>query len=237
MTDRTPASRQQASWTSNATAWTTAVRGGQIASRRDGTDAAIVEACQVETGTAVLDVGCGEGWLARALSSRGARVTGIDACEPLIGAARAAGGAQYAVIDFDILSANRDVVPGPFDVVVCNFALLDEQLVPLLRALSARLTDSGRVLIQTVHPFTSVGVEGYQDGWREERFSAFGDGFSAPMPWYFRTLETWHRTLREGHLALYRLREPRSAEGIVLSMVFECHAGPNGTGSGSDRVS
>ena len=38
------------------------------------------------------------------------------------------------------------------------------------------------------------------------------------------------------NLALYRLREPRSAEGIVLSMVFECHAGPNGMDSGSARV-
>jgi 2-polyprenyl-3-methyl-5-hydroxy-6-metoxy-1,4-benzoquinol methylase len=30
----------------------------------------------------VLDVGCGEGWLARALSAHACRVTGVDASEP-----------------------------------------------------------------------------------------------------------------------------------------------------------
>ncbi|MBL0171843.1 MAG: methyltransferase domain-containing protein [Gemmatimonadaceae bacterium] len=224
MNDRTNASRQQASWIANAAAWTTAVRGGQIASRRSGTDAAIVDACQSEAGMRILDVGCGEGWLARALSAQGAQVTGVDASEPLIAAARTAGGATYEVADYALLSAQRTVVPGPFDVIVCNFALLDRDLVPLLRALSKRLALSGRLLIQTVHPFIAAGPDGYVDGWREERFSAFGDGFSAPMPWYFRTFESWQRTLWESGLTVYRLREPRNAEGAVLSLLFECQA-------------
>lgn len=224
MSDSDNASQQKASWVANATAWTTAVRGGQIASRRSGTDAAIVEACQAESEMRVLDVGCGEGWLARALAARGARVTGIDASAPLIVAARAAGGAAYDVVEYANLARDAALVPGPFDVIVCNFALLDKDLVPLLRGLSSRLASTGRLLIQTVHPFVAAGAEGYHDGWREERFSAFGDGFSAPMPWFYRTFESWQRALWESDVSIYRLREPRGADGVVLSLLFECHA-------------
>jgi SAM-dependent methyltransferase len=82
------------SWVANAEAWTAAVRGGAIPSRRAGTDAAIVEACAAAlpalAGAAVLDLGCGEGWLARALAARGARVAGADGSAPLVERARAA---------------------------------------------------------------------------------------------------------------------------------------------------
>ena len=93
MTARDHATKQQSSWIANASAWTDAVREGRIASRKNGTDAAIVEACRAHPGMTVLDVGCGEGWLSRALASSGATVVGVDASEPLIIAARAAGSA------------------------------------------------------------------------------------------------------------------------------------------------
>lgn len=222
MTARDHAAKQQSSWITNASAWTDAVREGRIASRRNGTDAAIIEACKAGPGMRVLDVGCGEGWLSRAIASSGAEVVGVDASEPLIIAARAAGGATYEVADYESLTARADVVPGPFDLIVLNFALLDEEVSPLLRSLGARLTDGGRLVIQTVHPFVAAGDEGYADGWREERFTAFGEGFSAPMPWFFRTFATWYRVLDASALSLSTLREPRAPDGSVLSLLMEC---------------
>ena len=50
------------------------MRGGRIESRRLATDGAIVAAVVEERARSVLDVGCGEGWLSRALSERGVRV-------------------------------------------------------------------------------------------------------------------------------------------------------------------
>jgi hypothetical protein len=109
-----------------------------------------------------------------------------------------------------LLATRADVVPGPFDLIVLNFALLDEEISPLLRNLSARLADGGRLIIQTVHPFVAAGPDGYVDGWREERFTTFGDGFSAPMPWFFRTFASWYRVLIASDLLLSNLREPRA---------------------------
>src|ERR1700761_9585370 len=91
------------SWRKNAMPWTQAVRARAIESRRLVTDAAIIATVRdhlPSTGPqAVVDVGCGEGWLLRALAeARGDRrltLTGFDAIPALIEQARTAGGATY----------------------------------------------------------------------------------------------------------------------------------------------
>jgi 2-polyprenyl-3-methyl-5-hydroxy-6-metoxy-1,4-benzoquinol methylase len=218
----------RASWECNADPWTAAVRGGSIESRRAGTDAAILRACERAGLGRVLDVGCGEGWLARALAARGASVLGTDASAALIERARAAGGGpHYSVASYDDVAASADVAPGPWDVVVCNFSLLGEDLTPLLRALAGRLASGGTLLIQTVHPWAIAAAEPpYADGWRTETFTRIAGAFSAPMPWYFRTLGSWMVLVREAGLAVTAVDEPRSRQDQPpLSLLLECRAG------------
>jgi 2-polyprenyl-3-methyl-5-hydroxy-6-metoxy-1,4-benzoquinol methylase len=217
---------QHASWDVNADAWTQAVRTGAIASRRRGTDAAVIAACAVQPGERVLDVGCGEGWLSRALGAAGGDVLGVDGAAALIDAARAAGRARFEVVTYQALSTSPTSAAGPFDLIVCNFALLDEDLVPLLSGLRRRLAPTGRLVIQTVHPVVAAGQEGYREGWREEIFAAFGGDFRAPMPWFYRTFEGWVTALRHAELAIAQLQEPRDADGNVLSLVWICTAPP-----------
>ncbi len=128
-----------ASWITNADAWTSAVRDGLIPSRRAGTDAAIVEVCRNHQPGSILDVGCGEGWLARALAGSHVRVLGIDGSPPLIEAARASGDAEFDVVSYETLQAEPAAAAGPWDLIVCNFALLADPLSPILRALASRL--------------------------------------------------------------------------------------------------
>ena len=59
------------SWQHNAQAWIDAVRSGSIESRRQVTDQAILLAILGRQPERVLDLGCGEGWLLRALGDRG----------------------------------------------------------------------------------------------------------------------------------------------------------------------
>lgn len=77
-----------ASWQHNAQAWIAAVRGGAIASRRQVTDQAILLAILGRQPQRVLDLGCGEGWLLRALGERGIQAVGVDADPALVQAAR-----------------------------------------------------------------------------------------------------------------------------------------------------
>src|SRR6185503_19328267 len=103
------------SWVANAEGWTAAVRARTIPSRRAGTDAAIVAALATVPPGRVLDVGCGEGWLARAAASLGHRVVGVDASAPLIERARDLGGGEFRVLTYDEVAADpAAVAPDPF---------------------------------------------------------------------------------------------------------------------------
>ncbi|HEV2150324.1 MAG TPA: class I SAM-dependent methyltransferase [Longimicrobiaceae bacterium] len=209
------------SWDRNAAAWTEAVRGGHIPSRRAGTDAAIVEAVARAGGRRVLDVGCGEGWLARALAEHGFAVTGIDGSAELVERARAAGGGDFRTLRYDEVEADPARLGGPYDTVVCNFALLGETVAPLLRALATALAPDGRLLIQTVHPFTACGDAPYRDGWRTEDFAGFACPFPAAMPWYFRTVGSWVAAARAAGLQVVELDEPTDPDsGRPLSLLL-----------------
>jgi hypothetical protein len=66
----------------------------------------------------------------------------------------------------------------------------------------------GRLVLQTLHPLAAAGEGGYEDGWREEDFRGMGPDFAAPMPWYFRTVGSWVRALREAGFDIADFREP-----------------------------
>ena len=201
------------SWDANALSWTDVVRNESIESRRLVTNAAILDAVRDCGGRRVLDLGCGEGWLARALAAHGHEVTGIDASAALIENARAFGGGEFLLMDYDHLSLSAH-----FDTIVANFSLLDDRTEELLRALRP-LTD-GHLVIQTVHPLFA-GDASYADGWRTETFSALPGEWREPMPWYFRTLGSWIRVITESGYRIVEIREPlHPGKGVPASIIF-----------------
>ncbi len=168
----------------------------------------------------VLDLGCGEGWLARALGARGIAVTGIDASPPLIEAARQAGGGDFHALSYGELVEAPARAGNDFDIVVANFALLDDAAVPLLVAIREIIAPGGALVIQTLHPLAAGPP--YRDGWRVEDFHGFGDaGAWQKMPWYFRTLGSWLALLRDSGYKLRSLAEPLHPEtALPLSLLL-----------------
>lgn len=213
--------RLQRSWRANAAAWTRAVREQHIPSRRAGTDAAILGAVLASGARRVLDVGCGEGWLARALVARGREVVGIDASAELVAAANELGGARFETLSYAELDAHASEL-GRFGAAVCNFALLGEDLGAPLRALGGLLEPGGRLIVQTVHPWTACGDAPYADGWRVETFAGFGEEFREATPWYFRTLASWLAAFPANGFLVERVAEPfDAAGGRPLSLLLQ----------------
>ncbi len=225
MTTRSPDDEITGSWTDNAAAWTQVVRDGLIPSREAGTDAAIVAAC-LERGTGpVLDVGCGEGWLVRALAAHAITASGVDVSAPLIERARERGGGLFDVTTYADLEGDATIAAGPWQTIVCNFALLGEPLHPVLAALRRRLAPGGQVLVQTVHSWSARGDAPYRSEWRTETFDAFAIAFPTPMPWYYRTLASWMEEFAKAGLCVTQIEEPLHPDtGTPLSLLFHGEA-------------
>ena len=222
MADRVTSEEEQIqrSWIANADAWRDAVREHRIASRAV-TDPAIVSAVLETNSRRALDLGCGEGWLARALSAQGIEVTGVDASAPLIEAAKALGGAAYLCMSYEEIARDPSPLGTGFDAVVANFSLLDDHPEPLLRALSSTLADDGRLIMQTLHP--CFADPPYRDGWRTETFSSVPGEWRESMPWFFRTIGSWTAMFLAAGYTVAEIREPLHADRPVpASIVFVC---------------
>lgn len=179
------------SWITNAEAWTQSVRENRIESRKMATDQAILDEITRFQPRKVLDVGCGEGWLARTVSEQGIDVVGMDGSLELIQIAQSAGGAHFVHLNYTDLTKDPSRLGSEFDVIVCNFSLLSEDIRTILQSLASLLSANGVILIQTLHPFTAAQQDRYEDGWREESFTGMGEGYKSPMPWYYRTMGSW----------------------------------------------
>lgn len=207
------------SWHKNASAWTQAIRSGSIESRKRVTDAAIVEAVLSLAPASVLDIGCGEGWLLRALAPRVPNRFGVDAVPELVEQAQSAGDGTFLTASYDDIACGA--LNARFDVAVCNFSLIGKAPVEaLFRGAAQYLNPGGSLVVQTLHPVIA-GEPPYADGWRAGSWAGFGPAFTDPAPWYFRTMESWVRLFTRNGLALTEIREPvhpvtREAASVIF---------------------
>lgn len=166
-------------------------------------------------GLKVLDLGCGNGWLAGRLQALGADVTGIDGSSALLGRARD----RYPAIRFeqcDLAEGLPDLVD-EFDIVVSHTVLMDiPSLHPLMNDVSAALSSTGRLVFSLLHPCfwnqrshvdQETGewhkrVTGYLElvTWRVEGFGGHNH-YHRPISFYIEALD-------QAGLVVRRLLEP-----------------------------
>jgi len=201
-------------WDLNAKTWSQVIDQKLIASRLV-TNQAIIEAILSYQPKTVLDIGCGEGWLCAELAKHSIECAGIDGSEDLIQIAQN----KYPEISFQKVSY-QEIENGwkpqeQFDVVVFNFALMDEHLEKLLAQIKNFTTENGRLLIQTLHP--SALPEG-KEGWQCEDFKSMTLPFQGTMPWYGRNLQSWKQLFIESGWSLDRFVEPSQNEKSLSAL-------------------
>ena len=199
------------SWNKNVVPWIAAVRSEQIESRKLVTNSAIVEAVLSHSPKALLDMGCGEGWLIRELAPLVDHLVGVDAVPGLIEQAKAAGGGDFSVASYEAIA--HGIIKDSFDTVVCNFSLLGKESVDaLFRVAPSLLKPNGVFIVQTIHPVIACDNLPYVDGWRQGSWDGFSSDFIDPAPWYFRTLGSWIALFSTNGFRLLEVQEPLHPE-------------------------
>jgi SAM-dependent methyltransferase len=111
----------------------------------------------VETGERLVDLGCGNGWLARRLARAGAHVLACDFSPTHLECARARATRDaevvYRLMDLTDEAQLASLGSHEFDAAVCNMALMDiAAITPLLQAVSRCLKPGGRFVFSIPHP-------------------------------------------------------------------------------------
>ena len=188
-------------------------------------------------GTRLLDLGCGNGYLARHFARAGARVTGVDASPELLAAARGREATEpLGVVYIEADAARLGMLADrSFDAAIANMSLIDMAEADLaLREVGRLLVEGGRIVFSLSHPCFDVDTrsawEVQRDGEVETVFRKVTDyrrphsdvyvwerpdgtrpstvGFHRPLAWYAHHLRT-------AGLVIVDLDEPSPQPGFA----------------------
>jgi 2-polyprenyl-3-methyl-5-hydroxy-6-metoxy-1,4-benzoquinol methylase len=180
------------SWKDNAGNWIATIDNAELESRTLVTNNAIVSTVCGYDCASILDIGCGEGWLTRALREKGKQAFGVDAVAALIENAIAKDGVFYETVSYKELADGKKLQQPAFDAAVINFALIDkEESEALIHSIPGYLVQNGLLFIQTLHPLAVAAAGEYINGWKDGSWNGMKRNFEQPYQWYFRTLEDW----------------------------------------------
>ncbi|MEP6261250.1 MAG: class I SAM-dependent methyltransferase [Gillisia sp.] len=209
------------SWEMNAVEWSRIIEQQGIASRKF-TNPAILNTVKEFDPENILDLGCGEGWLTRALSHEQRKVMGVDASEALLEIARGKGDQDFYRLTYQEIIEGVKITGAPFDAVVLNFCLYQKDEVPqLLKALKTSLSITGHIFIQTLHPsFLLLNGLPYEDQWIGNSWKGLDGNFVQPHSWYARTLESWINIFGDCAHELVKLKEVVNENKAPISGIF-----------------
>jgi SAM-dependent methyltransferase len=188
-------------------------------------------------GSRVLDVGCGNGYLARRLARSGSVVVGVDASAELIAAARASEEREPLGVLYHLTDAAHApmLADGSFDVAVSNMALIDiEGAEGAIAEVGRVLRPGGRFVFTISHPCFDVDtrsawvveasyrqppavfrkVTGYRTPHAEEYRWPLGAERQAVTVGYHRPLAWYLHALRRAGLVVVDVDEPSPTEGF-----------------------
>jgi len=227
--------RQQ--WEENADAFTDLIAGVGTPHHKAILNPCVEELLGDMKGKHLLDAGCGEGYLARYYTKKGAKVTAIDLSPRLIATSKKITADEGLDIEFRVedvcnISSVQDET---FDIVLSNLVLLNIPcLDDALREYSRVLKKGGILVFSIVHPaFNFYGPGSWEMGEKdpdtkrreglffkvdnyfdEKEYTYYwktrsGEKFPAPISFFHRTLATYLNAITLSGLTLVDFKEPR----------------------------
>ncbi|MGE5334232.1 MAG: class I SAM-dependent methyltransferase [Nitrososphaerota archaeon] len=179
-------------------------------------------------GKVILDAGCGQGYLCRLLSKRGASITGIEPAEGwyTFAAQREqaeALGIRYLQEDLSLWRPEPDT----FDGVIANMVLMDiPDYLPALGACVASLKPAGRLILSILHPcFEEPGATWSEKGYVETRDYFEERAVSQSVGHYIhRPLSAYLNSVIQAGCRLDSVLEPRLDEASARQYHAERYA-------------
>jgi SAM-dependent methyltransferase len=185
----------------------------------------------------VLDLGCGNGYIARRLARAGARVVGVDASVELLDDARARErseplGIVYHQADAGTLPMLSD---RNFDLAVANMSLIDiEPAAQAIQEMGRVVAEGGRFIFSISHPCFDVDTHSAWElevevgppriyrkvtGYREPHVDVYAwdlpNGRTARTRGYHRPLSWYAKELRRAGFVIVDMDEPSPTSEFV----------------------
>jgi 2-polyprenyl-3-methyl-5-hydroxy-6-metoxy-1,4-benzoquinol methylase len=230
-------------WDAGADAWLHFVQSGADYYRTYVHGPALLDACTVQRGEDVLDLGCGEGFFTRALAQRGGRVVGLELSSKMLANAHVEEARQPLGIRYQNGSATEleaQFAPGTFDLVASCMAIQDmSDPAACIAGCAHVLRPDGRLVFSVPHPCTDTPFREWERDAARRKIALKVDRYfetgPTECPWnmprltYHWTTPCWRRTLEEwaamivtAGFLIEGILEPRpSAEQVAMRPELE----------------
>ncbi|MFQ5979339.1 MAG: class I SAM-dependent methyltransferase [Candidatus Heimdallarchaeota archaeon] len=224
-------------WETLANSWTSLIRPEGTLHHRFILNPCIDELLEPISGFTILDAGCGEGYLARKLAFKGAKIIGIDFSTLMIEKCKEAIPQQLAS-QLEYYCA--DIRQMPFladdsvDKILANLCFPNLETSAVREALAEFqrvLRSTGCLVFSILHPCFEAGLGGWEPGEKNSSGRREGKFFKAdhyflersyeqlwknpegpfpqPLAFVHRTLETYFALLTDASFSVDLLREPK----------------------------
>lgn len=178
-------------------------------------------------GKKILDLGCGEGGYARALTKKGAQVVCVDCSEPVLCYALGQAEKENLKIEHYLRNSNNlfGLENNSFDIVLCSMMLMDcEDFDGTLKEAARVLKPGGKLFASVLHPCFDgnhdIGIGRQGNGidrqvvvmnyFEPETWEAPLFGGETPVVWRHRTLQDYVKAFVKSGFAIVDLDEPRA---------------------------
>ena len=145
----------QESWNAKAEEWYVQVGMEGDTNRRFNSDPVLHRMLGDVAGLAVLDAGCGTGYLSLRLAEEGGRVTGVDLSPGMIAVATRLAAERGMTADFRVDSCSQlaTIPDGSIDRIVSNYVLMDlPDIEGAIASFQRVLKPGGRAVLIFCHP-------------------------------------------------------------------------------------